>query len=85
MDHSINRHFPQLSQIPSTGSLESSPLYQRLRPEIDRVLNTVETGEDPAPGPGRDRHSVPRRRLEYRTRTGVAGPGARPPGSSAPA
>ena len=73
MDHSINRYFLQLRQIPSTGSLESSPLYRRLRPEIDRVLNTVETGEDPAPHSGPDRSSV--RAVAWNIERGLELPG----------
>ena len=73
MDHAINPHFPELRQIPSSRDLDSSPLYRRLRPEIDRVLNTVETGEDPAGRSGPARRSI--RAVAWNIERGLELPG----------
>ena len=73
MDHAINPYFPQLRQIPSSRDLESSPLYRRLRPEIERVLNTVETGEDPAGCSGPARSSI--RAVAWNIERGLKLPG----------
>lgn len=37
-------HFPTLATCPSTKELEEHPLYQRLRPTVQKVLRTPETG-----------------------------------------
>ncbi|HEX8847498.1 MAG TPA: endonuclease/exonuclease/phosphatase family protein [Pyrinomonadaceae bacterium] len=42
LDHELRPFFPELEQYASTEALTSSPLYARLRPEIERVLNSVE-------------------------------------------
>jgi endonuclease/exonuclease/phosphatase family metal-dependent hydrolase len=42
--HGLRPHFSKLVQFQSREELESSPLYQALRPEIDQTLNTVLTG-----------------------------------------
>lgn len=41
LDHPLRPHFEALRQFSSTEALEASPLYARLRPEIDRVLGGV--------------------------------------------
>ena len=41
MDHSLKPSFPQLSRFNSTRALHASAIYQELRPEIERVLQTV--------------------------------------------
>jgi len=41
LDHPLRSHFEALRQFSSTAALEASPLYARLRPEIDRVLKGV--------------------------------------------
>ena len=41
LQHELTSFFPQLRAFPSTGALQTSPLYARLRPEIERVLDTV--------------------------------------------
>ena len=43
LDHRINLHFPQLRKFTSTNSLESAPLYRRLKPQILAVLEAVMT------------------------------------------
>ncbi len=56
-DHGLQPHFEALARFSSTSQCEGSELYARLRPEIVRVLNTVETGVRP-PAPSRDRSVV---------------------------
>ncbi len=41
LDHNLQPHFSELEKFNSTAALESSPLYARLRPEIERVLASV--------------------------------------------
>ncbi|MFL6227487.1 MAG: endonuclease/exonuclease/phosphatase family protein [Pyrinomonadaceae bacterium] len=41
LDHALAPHFPALAQFDSTRALKSSPLYARLRSEIERVVGTV--------------------------------------------
>jgi endonuclease/exonuclease/phosphatase family metal-dependent hydrolase len=41
LDHDLRPHFSELEKFNSTKALESSPLYARLRPEIERVLAGV--------------------------------------------
>lgn len=41
LDHELTQHFPALAQFHSTKTLTASPLYQELRPEIERVLGHV--------------------------------------------
>jgi endonuclease/exonuclease/phosphatase family metal-dependent hydrolase len=43
--HSLRAHYKDLAQFSSSKELEASPIYQSLRPEIDRILNSV-TCED---------------------------------------
>ena len=50
LEHRLTPHFSELARFNSTKSLEASPLYARLRPEVERVLNGVERG-DFAPPP----------------------------------
>jgi endonuclease/exonuclease/phosphatase family metal-dependent hydrolase len=44
LEHRLAPHFPKLAQFNSTHALEGSPLYARLRAEVERVLNGVECG-----------------------------------------
>jgi endonuclease/exonuclease/phosphatase family metal-dependent hydrolase len=51
--HRLAPHFRELARFNSTRSLEASPLYARLRPEVERVLNGVELESSecrPVPG-----------------------------------
>ncbi len=50
LDHSLRPHFPEWEKFNSTRELEASPLYARLRPEIERVLDGV-VQEEFAPPP----------------------------------
>jgi endonuclease/exonuclease/phosphatase family metal-dependent hydrolase len=45
LEHSLSPHFQELARFHSTKALEASPLYARLRPEVERVLNGVESGD----------------------------------------
>ncbi|HLM57964.1 MAG TPA: endonuclease/exonuclease/phosphatase family protein [Pyrinomonadaceae bacterium] len=45
LEHGLGPHFPALAQFDSTQALESSPLYARLRPEVERVLGGVAVEE----------------------------------------
>jgi endonuclease/exonuclease/phosphatase family metal-dependent hydrolase len=48
LDHELQPFFSELAQFPSTKTLEASPLYAKLRPEVERVLGSV-VQEDFAP------------------------------------
>jgi endonuclease/exonuclease/phosphatase family metal-dependent hydrolase len=39
--HSLRAHYKDLARFSSSKEMESSSLYQSLRPEIDRILNSV--------------------------------------------
>lgn len=41
LDHALAPHFDALARFDSTRALRASPLYARLRPEIERVLDSV--------------------------------------------
>ncbi|MDT7602449.1 MAG: hypothetical protein QOF61_446 [Acidobacteriota bacterium] len=41
LEHALAPHFPSLAQFHSTRALKSSPLYARLRPDIESVLGSV--------------------------------------------
>jgi endonuclease/exonuclease/phosphatase family metal-dependent hydrolase len=43
--HELGGHFNELARFGSTKELEASPLYARLRPEVERVLGGVERGD----------------------------------------
>jgi len=45
LEHGLKPHLTKLAQFNTTQELEASAVYGRLRPEIDRVLNTVRVGE----------------------------------------
>ncbi|HKQ52164.1 MAG TPA: endonuclease/exonuclease/phosphatase family protein [Pyrinomonadaceae bacterium] len=59
LDHSLRPHFAELEKFNSTRALEASPLYARLRPEIERVLDSV-VQEDFAPPPQSSRTATVR-------------------------
>lgn len=48
LDHELQPYFSELEQFPTTQALTASPLYAKLKPEIERVLQTV-VQEDYAP------------------------------------
>jgi endonuclease/exonuclease/phosphatase family metal-dependent hydrolase len=39
LDHHLQPYLPELAQFPSTKTLEASEIFQKLKPEIDRVMN----------------------------------------------
>jgi endonuclease/exonuclease/phosphatase family metal-dependent hydrolase len=41
LKHDINQYFPELLKFESTPEMEASELYQRIRPEVERILNGV--------------------------------------------
>jgi endonuclease/exonuclease/phosphatase family metal-dependent hydrolase len=41
LDHELQPYFSELAQFDSTKTLKSSPLYAKLRPEIERVLSSI--------------------------------------------
>ncbi len=41
LDHQLNPYFDELSRFSCTAKMEGSPLYRKLRPEIERVLAGV--------------------------------------------
>jgi endonuclease/exonuclease/phosphatase family metal-dependent hydrolase len=41
LDHELQPHLAELLRFSSTPELEASALYQRLRPEVERVLNGI--------------------------------------------
>lgn len=41
LDHHLQSYLPELAQFSSTKTLESSAIFQRLRPDIDRVMNAL--------------------------------------------
>jgi endonuclease/exonuclease/phosphatase family metal-dependent hydrolase len=45
LEHRLRPHFRELAGFDSTGALEASGLYARLRGEVERVLGAVETGD----------------------------------------
>lgn len=45
LEHELGAHFAELARLNSTKELEASPLYARLRPEVERVLGGVERGD----------------------------------------
>jgi endonuclease/exonuclease/phosphatase family metal-dependent hydrolase len=54
LDHLLAPHFPALARFDSTRALKSSPLYARLRPEIERVLGGLaqeDFADESAPPP----------------------------------
>jgi endonuclease/exonuclease/phosphatase family metal-dependent hydrolase len=48
LDHELRPYFSELAEFDSTRALEASPLYAKLRPEIERILKGI-VQEDLAP------------------------------------
>jgi endonuclease/exonuclease/phosphatase family metal-dependent hydrolase len=54
LDHNLNEYFPELLQFESIEETEKSSVYGKIKPEVERILNSVvqenfasETGEKP--------------------------------------
>ena len=41
LDHDLNQYFPELLKFESTPEMEASDLYQRIRPEVERIMTAV--------------------------------------------
>jgi len=41
LDHDLQQYFPELLKFESTGEMEASQLYKKIRPEVERILNSV--------------------------------------------
>ena len=41
LDHELRQYFPELLKFESTEEMEASELYQKIRPEVERILNAV--------------------------------------------
>ena len=41
LDHDLNQYFPELLKFESTPEMEASELYAKIRPEVERILNSV--------------------------------------------
>jgi len=48
LNHNLNRYFPELLEFNSFSELEKSKVYQKVKPEVERVLSAV-VQEDFAP------------------------------------
>ena len=62
LSHDLAPHFPALARFDSTRELRASALYARLRPEIERVLNST-AAEDFADEAARPRAVEPARAI----------------------
>jgi endonuclease/exonuclease/phosphatase family metal-dependent hydrolase len=41
LEHNLERAFPDLLEFNSTKAMEKSAVYQKIKPEVDRILNAV--------------------------------------------
>ena len=41
LDHDLNRYFPELLKFESIEETEKSVVYQKIKPEVERILNAV--------------------------------------------
>jgi endonuclease/exonuclease/phosphatase family metal-dependent hydrolase len=41
LEHQLNGYFPELLEFDSTREMEKSAVYQKVRPEVERILNAV--------------------------------------------
>jgi endonuclease/exonuclease/phosphatase family metal-dependent hydrolase len=62
--HDLNKYFQELLKFESTRELEASELYDRIKPEVDRILNAVVVSSG-----GQGAQSSGMERLEARTQT----------------
>jgi len=49
LEHDLKQHFPELLKFESTRELEASPLYKKIKPEVDRILNAIVSEPPPTP------------------------------------
>ncbi len=47
LDHDLNQYFSELLKFESTPEMETSELYKKIRPEVERIMNAV-VSEPPA-------------------------------------
>jgi len=45
LEHELSQYFPELLKFESTPEMEASGLYQKIRPEVERILNAVVVSE----------------------------------------
>src|SRR5262249_6700837 len=45
LDHNLQQYFPELLKFESTREMEASELYQKIKPEVERILNGVVVSE----------------------------------------
>ena len=41
LEHDLKKYFPELLRFESTREFKASPLYKKIKPEVDRILNAV--------------------------------------------
>ena len=41
LEHDLDQHFPDLRKFESTPEMESSDLYKKIRPDVERIMNAV--------------------------------------------
>ena len=41
LDHTLNQYFPELLKFETTEETEKSVIYQKIKPEVERILNAV--------------------------------------------
>ncbi len=41
LDHDLAKYFPELLKFESTAEMELSAVYQRIKPEVERIMNAV--------------------------------------------
>jgi endonuclease/exonuclease/phosphatase family metal-dependent hydrolase len=41
LDHDLNQYFPELLKFESTREMEASELYEKIKPEVEAILNAV--------------------------------------------
>jgi endonuclease/exonuclease/phosphatase family metal-dependent hydrolase len=41
LEHNLNQYFPELLRLESTPEMEASEIYQKIKPEVERIMNAV--------------------------------------------
>src|SRR5690349_18418777 len=52
LEHTLNVYFPELLKFNSTAELEASNLYEKIWPEVERILNAIIVSEPSAVADG---------------------------------